>query len=86
MFGPGHRTLGLIQHIKKELKEIKKKPKDVKEWADIVILGFDGAWRSGHTAEEVIQAVKDKWEENMARQWPDWRTAEEGKPIEHIRD
>lgn len=51
----------------------------------MVLLALDGAWRAGHTPEEIAQAIADKQARNEARQWPDWRTAEIGKAIEHVR-
>jgi len=84
-FGPGNRTLGLCNHIAKELEEIKSSPFDLMEWIDVVILGFDGAWRAGFTPEEIAKALEVKQSINKEREWPDWRTAESGKPIEHIR-
>lgn len=84
-FGPGPRTLGVVDHIRKELIEVLEHPSDLKEWVDVIILGFDGAWRSGHTAAEIIEAIKAKQVENEEREWPDWRTADVGKAIEHVR-
>lgn len=85
-FGPGLRTEGLIDHIKKELTEISANPHDVVEWVDVVLLALDGAWRAGYYPGEICEAIKEKLERNMARKWPDWRTAEPGKAIEHVRD
>lgn len=85
-YGPGERTAGVIDHIKKELKEAEKDPTDVEEWADIIILAIDGAWRAGAEPQHIIDAVIDKQTKNEGRTWPDWRTAEAGKAIEHIRD
>ena len=86
-FGPaevrGHR--GVLDHIRKELVEIEAEPGDVTEWADLIILAFDGAWRSGHSPADTIAAIKAKQERNEARTWPDWRTADPNKAIEHIR-
>ena len=86
-FGPaevrGHR--GVLDHIRKELVEIEAEPGDVTEWADLIILAFDGAWRSGHTPADTIAAIKTKQERNEGRQWPDWRTADPDKAIEHVR-
>ena len=48
-FGPNERTLGVIDHIKKELKEIQADDTPegrAKEWNDVVILALDGATRS----------------------------------------
>jgi hypothetical protein len=84
-FGPGERTEGIINHIKKELKEIEQDPKDIKEWIDVIILAMDGAWRAGHTPEEITKALEEKFEENKKRKWPDWRTHPKGKAIEHIK-
>lgn len=84
-FGPGMRTAGLIDHIKKELIEIEADPRDLTEWIDVVMLGLDGAWRAGYDARDICEALAAKLERNMARNWPDWRTAEPDKAIEHVR-
>ena len=84
-FGPGPRTGGVIDHIRKELKEIEASPRDLSEWIDVIILGFDGAWRAGHTPDEIIAALEAKQARNEARAWPDWRTASPDKAIEHVR-
>ncbi len=84
-FGPGQRTEGLLDHIKKELTEIEAEPADLEEWIDVVMLGFDGAWRAGYGPIEIARALENKLIKNQARQWPDWRTAEPGKAIEHVR-
>ena len=84
-FGPGGRTAGVIDHIRSELVEIEEDPDDLSEWADVIILAFDGAWRAGWDPAEIIDAVKAKQAKNEARKWPDWRTAEPDKAIEHIR-
>jgi hypothetical protein len=84
-YGPGIRTKGVIDHITKELKEIEKDPTDLKEWIDVVILGFDGAWRAGYTPEEIVEALEAKQTKNENRKWPDWRDADPNKAIEHVR-
>lgn len=84
-FGPGSRKEGVIDHIRKELKEIEAIPNDLEEWIDVVLLAIDGAWRSGATPQEIADALLAKLEKNESRVWPDWRTAEPGKAIEHIR-
>ncbi|MDY6857182.1 MAG: dATP/dGTP pyrophosphohydrolase domain-containing protein [Thermodesulfobacteriota bacterium] len=85
-FGPGERSLGICDHISKELEEIKKNPTDLMEWIDVVILGFDGAWRAGYTEEEIANALVTKQGINESRSWPNWRDAEPGKAIEHIKE
>ncbi len=83
-FGPGRRTKGIIAHIRKELKEIGRNPDDLEEWIDVVILGLDGAWRSGASIEEIVAMISAKQQKNEKREWPDWRTLTEDDPIEHI--
>lgn len=85
-FGPGKRTDGIIDHIKKELIEIKEDPGDLEEWVDVIKLGLDGAWRSGHSPQEIIGKLLFKQQKCECRQCPDWRTAEPGKAIEHVRE
>lgn len=84
-FGPGERAAGVIAHIRKELVEIEAAPGDLYEWIDVVLLALDGAVRAGHTPEQVARALDAKLTRNEARNWPDWRTVEPGKAIEHIR-
>lgn len=88
-YGPGLRTNGLIDHIEKELKEIKKKPHDLMEWIDIIILGIDGATRCAYDQklppQAVARALQQKQMINESREWPDWQTAPKDKAIEHVR-
>ena len=84
-FGPGLRTDGVLDHIAKESDEVRADPTDLHEWVDLIMLSIDGAWRTGASPQEIIDAVHAKLAKNEARQWPDWRTAEPGKAIEHIR-
>lgn len=85
-FGPGDNTAGVLDHIRKELKEIEANPRDVEEWIDVVILALDGAWRNGASPEKIVETLRAKQAKNEARKWPDWRTAEPGKAIEHVRE
>ena len=50
-----------------------------------MILALDGAWRSGATPEQIDAAWQAKQAKNEARQWPDWRTSDPNKAIEHVR-
>jgi hypothetical protein len=84
-FGPGNRTKGVLDHIRKELVEIEEDPYDVEEWADLLILAFDGAMRAGHEPQDIINAVKVKQKVNEARTWPDWRDRSPDEAIEHTR-
>ena len=137
-FGPGARTKGVIDHIRKELAEIEAAPDDITEWVDVIILALDGAWRWGIDAETIASGIKElrsragvithirfalaaieggyasgwidvanlamrgahdlgatreavfdaivaKQTKNEGRNWPDWRTADPEKAIEHDR-
>ena len=88
-YGPGDRTDGLCDHIRKELQEVQDDAgaglPTLDEWVDVIILGFDGAWRSGATPEQIVAAIVAKQTKNEGRRWPDWRTSATGKAIEHDR-
>ncbi len=84
-FGPGSRHQGVIDHIRKELREIEASPEDLEEWIDVVLLALDGAWRAGHSPEQVAAGLDAKLTKNEQRKWPDWRTADRTKAIEHDR-
>lgn len=84
-FGPGKRVAGITDHIKKELREVIDSGGDLSEWVDVVILGLEGAWRSGATPEQIVAAIVAKQTKNESRTWPDWRTAPAGQAIEHVR-
>ncbi|MGZ6772572.1 MAG: dATP/dGTP pyrophosphohydrolase domain-containing protein [Mycobacteriaceae bacterium] len=83
-FGPGTRLLGVLDHIRKELKEIEDNPTDVEEWVDVIILAFDGAWRAGWEPQQIIDAIKAKQAKNESRAWPDWRKYDQDEAIEHV--
>ncbi|HCF6444821.1 DUF550 domain-containing protein [Pseudomonas aeruginosa] len=84
-FGPGSRAAGVVDHIRKELREIEENPGDLVEWIDVVILALDGAWRTGATPAQIIDALVAKQTKNESRSWPDWRTVPADKAIEHDR-
>ncbi|AZO81302.1 hypothetical protein BLM15_09055 [Bosea sp. Tri-49] len=84
-FGPGPRTKGVLDHIRKELAEIESDPSDISEWVDVILLALDGAWRAGWEPEAIAEAIEAKQTKNEVRNWPDWRTADPDKAIEHVR-
>jgi hypothetical protein len=85
-FGPGNRTAGVIDHIRRELHEIEEQPLSLEEWIDVAILAFDGAWRAGHAPNAIAAAWLSKQAKNEARDWPDWRLADPDKAIEHLKE
>lgn len=85
-FGAGMKTGNILDHIRKEILEIEAKPGDLFEWVDVILLALDGAWRSGFGPTEIENAIGEKQMINESRKWPDWRTAEPDKAVEHIKE
>lgn len=83
-FGPGYSKERIIDHIKKELVEVQESG-DLSEWVDVILLAIDGAWRTGASPREICDGLFDKLQINERRQWPDWKTADQGRAIEHVR-
>lgn len=96
-FGPGQRTQGVIDHIRKELVEVEESGGSPDEWVDVVILALDGMARSvaynldgsrrdpETVVPSICRLIREKQSRNEARVWPDWRTADPSKAIEHVR-
>lgn len=95
-FGPGPRTSGVLDHITKEIAEVRASSGSPAEWVDIVILALDGLTRelwsgSGYNesadeaASMAARMIADKQGRNERRNWPDWRTSDPSKAIEHDR-
>lgn len=83
-FGPGRRTTGLLEHIRRELDEVAEAPDDLVEWVDVVLLAFDGYWRHGGTPEGFIDLVRYKFGVNQARKWGP--PAPEDQPNAHVKE
>lgn len=84
-FGPNYAVARVIAHMRKEIEEVAKKPDDLMEWIDIINLALDGALRTGHKPRDITKALTEKLAILKSRDWPDWRTAGENDPIEHVR-
>lgn len=83
-FGPGRRTKGLLEHIRRELDEVAANPDDLVEWVDVVLLAFDGYWRHGGTPEGFMDMVRYKFSVNQARKWPP--PAPDDEPNHHVEE
>lgn len=86
-FGPGFRIKGICDHLRKEVAEIESAENLADllgELTDIHILTFDAQLRIA-TPEQIVAALVAKQAQNEARKWPDWRTADPDKAIEHVR-
>lgn len=81
----GRGPKGPLDHIKKEIVEIEEDPYDLKEWIDIIILGIDGFLRAGGKLTMLLPMLFAKQATNALRNWPDWKTADPNKAIEHVR-
>lgn len=95
-FGPGERTNGVIDHIRKELVEVEEANGEASEWVDVVILALDGLTRRlafcgegradpSDVARIACNMIVGKQTRNEARNWPDWRGQSTDKAIEHVR-
>lgn len=97
-FGKGERTDGVLDHMAKEALEIKKEDTcygRAGEWVDMVILAQDGLMRAlqehlpdaplSVTSQTAVSMIVGKYNKNELREWPDWRTADPTKAIEHVR-
>lgn len=84
-FGPGDRRKGVCDHIRKEIAEIEAEPSNIYEYADVILLACDLAWRAGFSSEMICDALAEKLTKNENRTWPDWRTQSPDHAIEHVR-
>lgn len=83
-FGLGAgRWKGIVAHVEKELREIEQDPLDLDEWIDVIILGFDGAWRTGASNHAIISALFAKQAKNRRREWV--VSEDESVPAEHVK-
>lgn len=92
-FGPGERREGVTDHIRQEIDEVLADG-GPQEWVDLVLLSMDGLWRSLYyskqydwatIAEISAKLIERKQSKNEQRDWPDWRTADPNKAINHDR-
>lgn len=75
---------GPLKHLAKEVDEVLAHPKDASEYADLILLSFDAARRSGLTHEQLVAACWAKLEVNKARKWATPTKGDEA--VEHVRD
>jgi len=80
-FGPSSRFEGIMKHIRSELSEIETSPTDATEYADVIILITDLAWRQGITPYQLTRALQEKQLVNFGRVW---NVAGDDEPCEHI--
>lgn len=74
---------GPLAHMAKEIAEVQANPKDLMEYADLLLLLFDACRRAGFNFHQLRRAACEKLKINKARKW--------GKPnadgsVEHVRE
>lgn len=98
-FGPGARTEGVLDHLTKEMVEVRDSvgtAKHISECVDMVILSLDlltrAIWAGANyqisadeAAGDACHAILTKQQKNERRNWPDWRSAPDDVAIEHLR-
>lgn len=95
-FGPGELRECVLDHIKKEIVEVEESNGDSSEWVDVILLAIDGLTRSlafcngerkdpREVAITACEMITWKQSKNESRTYPDWRTIDRSKAIEHIR-
>jgi hypothetical protein len=88
-FGPGELTPAIVDHIRKELREIEEatdRQEKLDEFIDVVIMSLDACWRLGFSNADIIGQLHLKQLKNKQRKWPNWRTADRTKAMEHVRE
>jgi hypothetical protein len=82
-FGQGYRTEQILDHIRKEIREIEADPTDRIEWLDIALLALDGYQRpAGGTTETLMPDLLTKQAKNFKRKWV---FTDDGRAVEHDR-
>jgi Protein of unknown function (DUF550) len=88
-FGPlgeGMTLNSVIDHLAEEVDEVKETPHAADEWADIIQLGLEGAFRAGLSVADIWAALWDKHFVNEERKWPDWRLCDPNKKMKAIKN
>ncbi len=83
MFGDDPRLEATLTHIEEELEEIRNAPTDPEEYADVILLVLDLAWRQGIQAHEIENAVVSKQLANRSRTW---HVGGDSEPIRHVKE
>lgn len=80
---PGVTPLAVARHLRSEAEELEAEPYDLAEWADALLLTFDGARRAGASLELLLSRAFTKLEVNRLRTWPP--VTDPDAPVEHVR-
>lgn len=69
VYGP-HPTRNVMVCIKMELQRVIDNPDDVLQWADVLLMVFDGAMHRGFTPEEIAAAMEKSLNSQLHRPVP----------------
>lgn len=86
-FGKGGRVAGIIDHIQRELDEVRLADSQhsvMQEFGDVALLAIDGMQRTGIPAREIARFFYEKLKKNKARKWPEI-TGDESTAILHVK-
>lgn len=94
-WGPGARTLGVLDHLKKEIEEVEQSNGSAVEWVDVAILALDGLtrqlWASSEysqsadsVAATAVNMIIGKQGRNEVRTWPSWHDSDPDKAMERV--
>lgn len=85
-FGRRQTLRGVLDHVVKEIEqEIRPDPTNLDEWLGLMNLSVSAQRLAGATPEQMVEAWQLLLAELKARRWPDWRTADPDRAIEHDR-
>jgi hypothetical protein len=69
---PHQTTVGVLNHLKKEVDECLANRQDIEEYADVLLLLFTALGREGFTVRDLAEAAFAKLEKNKLRKWRQW--------------
>ena len=69
-FGKKKTYKACFAHMEREIDECRENPKDIEEYADILLLLFDAFYRgTGKGFDALVNAVSKKIKKNKNRKW-----------------
>ncbi|MEX0732868.1 MAG: dATP/dGTP pyrophosphohydrolase domain-containing protein [Aquisalimonadaceae bacterium] len=81
-FGVKRDPRPALHHLRKEVREVIRKPFDTVEYADCLMLLLDAYRKVGGSADELVQVAFAKLDINREREWGD---PDQNGVVEHVR-
>lgn len=82
-FGAGREPIGNINHLLKEVGELRDNPYNPEHWADVLILVLNASRQAGYNVDDLIQATEAKFA--VIQTWK-WNEPDELGVIQHVRE